>query len=226
MNMASKSAGGFAAQNLGRAVGGGKFLNSGAVNAVVKGTQNAAMTTAWYGKFAGSYVVAFGKGTVGNSAFWNSIVSGASTASVAGGTAAAGGFLSNLSYKLGSSYDASKYGSEYDKARIKTGSTYSINSKVYVFVGSTGKGTNVFSDDTGKIYYLDGTEMKAATATDANGKSVDANFDTIGAEFTMNFGNETITQDNALNPCIDEGVDEYFDTISGAINVNTIEREG
>lgn len=218
LSLASKSAGGYAAKNLARAVGGGKIMNSSVVNSAIKAAQNTAMKATWYGKFASEFATSFAKGTLGNSNFWKSVKAGAQGSRMFAGTAAASGFASNITYALGSDYDINKYGSGYENSTMMTGQVFSVDNKEYVFIGSTSQGTNVFTDDNNKIYYLseDG-KMNSAVVVNSNGDEVDATYDnTMVDTFEMKLGNEIVTETDSLSSSVSYNLREYNDNLDSS----------
>lgn len=211
--MASKSAGGFAAQNLSTAVGGGKLINSGIVSSGIKAAQNAALTTTWYSNFVSS----FAKNTVGNSAFWKSVSEGAKASTKLGIAAAGTRFASDLIYMIGSDYDATKYATGYENSNNSVGSTFTVGDSDYVFVGSTDSGTNLFSNENNELFYFDDGGMKNATVIESGGVEKNATLDNIGAEFSMYLGNEVVTHNDSLSSSINVDYDGYYDSISDDI---------
>ncbi len=154
--------------------------------------------------------------------FWNSIQSAAKGAALFSVAGATGNILSTISYHIGGSYDEARY-STGNSAGLSAGEGVTLDGGSYCFLGVTPGGTNLYTDDTGIIYYLDSSgKPVTATVTNSNGLQIPANLEQMGDSFSMSVGGETVTENTDLADYVGANYTNYYDSVSGNIP-NTFE---
>ena len=119
-------------------------------------------------------------------------------------------------------YNAATEPNSYDYAVYSDGSntllqgqSVRIDSDNYQFHGSTESGKNLFTDNSGDLYYIENNTLNAVTLP--NGST--ANAGTLGDTFQVNLGGETINQDSTLYTGYAQSKTDYVDTLSSNIDV-------
>ena len=96
---------------------------------------------------------------------------------------------------------------------LMQGQNVRIDSDNYMFFGSTDSGKNLFTNDSGDLFYIENNTLNSATFADGSS----ANAGMLGSTYQVNLGGEVITQDSEIYTGYAPSVSEYADGL-GQIN--------